>query len=358
MYHVYTDNRVPYYVYSNRQDGYSYRGPSNSRSGRITEGHWHSFGGCESGFGIPDTVSNEIVWSGWYDGDIEIYDLKTGQARNVRVWPEAGYGWAPAEMRYRWDWSVPIMISPHDPNRVYVGSQYVHVTANGGQSWREISPDLTRNDKSHQQNSGGVALDNLMTFDGSVLEAIAESPVEPGVLWVGSNDGLVHVSRDGGTNWANVTNNIDRIPELGTVKRIEPSHFAGGTAYLAVDAHQLADFDPYVYKTDDYGESWDRIDAGIPRSIFSYVHIVTEDPKQPGMLYVGTENELFFTRDDGANWQSLQLNMPHAPVSWITVQPHFGDLVVSTYGRGIWIFDDAARTGRRGDTTVASRLHS
>lgn len=357
LYHVYTDNRIPYFVYGNRQDGYSYRGPSNSRSGRITEGHWHSFGGCESGFGIPDTVSNEIFWSGCYDGGIEVYDLETGQARNVRVWPEAGYGWAPADMKYRWDWTVPLAISPHDPNRVYAGSQYVHVTTDGGQSWREISPDLTRNDKTHQQNSGGVANDNLMTFDGAVLKAIAESPVQAGVLWTGSNDGLVHVSRDAGETWTNVTDNLKDLPPWGTVTRIEPSHFDGGTAYVAIDLHQLADFDPYVFKTTDYGEHWTRIDAGIPRSIFSYVLIVTEDPAVPGMLYVGTENGLYFTRDDGAHWQPLQLNMPHAPVSWITVQPHFGDLVVATYGRGFWILDDLTPLRGLDAEVLAQPLH-
>jgi photosystem II stability/assembly factor-like uncharacterized protein len=341
MYHVYTDTRVPYYVYANRQDGYSYRGPSNARSaGGITEGHWHSFGGCESGFGIPDTVSNAIVWSGCYDGGLQRYDLATGQAREVRVWPEAGYGWPPADLRYRWDWSFPIAISPHDPARVYVGSQYVHETTDGGNSWREISPDLTTNDKSRQQSSGGVAIDNLMTFDGSVLHALAESPVEAGVLWAGSSDGLVHVTRDGGTSWTNVTDRIRGLPPDGKVRVIVPSAHAAGAAYVVVDRHELADFEPYVYKATEYGGTWQRIDAGIPRSVLSYSRALAEDPTVPGVVFVGTENALYATVDDGSHWHSLQLNMPHAPVSWITVQPHFGDLVVATYGRGIWILDD------------------
>jgi photosystem II stability/assembly factor-like uncharacterized protein len=341
MYHVFTDNRVPYFVYGNRQDGYSYRGPSNSRaSGGITEGLWHSFGGCESGFGIPDTVSNTIFWSGCYDAGLQRYDLTTGQTREVRVWPEAGYGWTPADLKYRWDWTMPIAISPHDPNRVYVGSQYVHMTTDGGNSWTEISPDLTTNDKSHQQSSGGVSVDNLMTFDGSVLHALAESPVEAGVLWAGSSDGLVHVTRDGGGTWTNVTANIKGLQRWGKVRQITPSRYDAGAAYVVIDRHELADFDPYVYKATDYGRVWKRIDAGIPRSVLSYTHTVAEDPVRRGMLFVGTENGLYFTLDDGINWQPLQLNLPHAPVSWITVQPHFGDLVVATYGRGFWILDD------------------
>ena len=358
MYHVFTDTRVPYYVYGNRQDGYSYRGPSNTRArGGITEGHWHSYGGCESGFGIPDTVSNTLVWSGCYDGGLQRYDLETGQARDVRVWPEAGYGWAPADLRYRWNWTFPIVISPHDPGRVYVGSQYVHETTDGGQSWREISPDLTTNDTTKQRSSGGVAVDNLMTFDASVLHALAESPDEVGVLWAGSGDGLVHVTRDGGATWVNVTPNIHGLAAWGKIPAIVPSRHELGTAYVVVDRHELADFEPYLYKATGYGRAWKRIDAGIPRSVLSYAHTVAEDPVRQGMLFAGTENGLYMTLDDGSHWEPLQLNLPHVPVSWVTVQPHFGDLVVSTYGRGIWILDDL--TPLRGLVTAifAEPLH-
>src|SRR5204862_467711 len=191
MYHVHVDTRAPYFVYGNRQDGSSYRMPSRGLGEGISEGAWQHVGGCESGFGIPDTVDNATVWSGCYDGGLEVYDVRTGHARNVRVWPEAGYGWRPADLKYRWNWTFPIMISPHDHRRVYVGSQYVHVTSDGGASWKVVSPDLTRNDTSHQQNSGGVTTDNLMTFDGATLFALAESPVQAGVIWAGSNDGVV-----------------------------------------------------------------------------------------------------------------------------------------------------------------------
>ncbi|HKJ01860.1 MAG TPA: hypothetical protein VJ997_05375, partial [Longimicrobiales bacterium] len=341
MYHVLTDNAVPYYIYSNRQDGPSYRGPSNSlQGGGISPGMWHGIGGGESGFGTPDTVSNAVVWSGSYDGMLQRFDLNTMHSRSVHVWPETGDGWAPADTKYRWNWTFPISISPQDPNRVYVGSQVVHMTTDGGQSWHDISPDLTRNDKSHQQNSGGVTVDNLDTFDGATLWSIAESPVQAGVIWTGSNDGLVQVTRDGGEHWENVTGGVPGLGPWGKISNVEPSRFDAATAYIAVDRHMMADPAPYVFKTTDFGKSWKPLAGGIPTSTFSYVHVVREDPYRKGMLYAGTENSLYFSLDDGATWLPLQLNMPYAPVSWITVQPHFNDLLVSTYGRGIWILDD------------------
>lgn len=341
MYHVYTDNRVPYFVFGNRQDGGSFRMPSNSRAGGISVGMFHSVGGCESGFGVPDTVNNDVVWSGCYDGGLERYDEKTGHARNVRVWPEAGYGWKPADMKYRWNWTFPIVISPHDPNRVYVGSQVVHLTTDGGASWTDISPDLTRNDKSHQQSSGGVTTDNLMTWDGATLYALAESPLQAGIIWAGTNDGLVQLTRDAGQHWTNVTDNIQKLPPWGKISNIEASRFDAATAYISVDLHEQADFTPYIYRTTDFGKSWKKISDGIPVvTSFSYLHVVREDPVRRGMLYAGTDNAVYFTLNDGVTWQPLQLNLPHAPAAWLTVQSHFADLVIGTYGRGFWILDD------------------
>ncbi len=342
MYHVWVDDEIPYRVYGNRQDGWSYRGPSNSRQGAIPLGLWQSVGGCESGFSIPDPEDSEIVWSGCYDGGLERYDGHTGHVRSVRVWPEAAYGWAPKDLQFRWHWTFPITISPHDHERVYVGSQFVHVTRDAGHSWDVISPDLTKNLEGHQQSSGGVAIDNLMTFDGATLYAIAESSLREGLLWVGSNDGLLHLSRDGGGTWDDVTPNIPGMPEWATVAMVEPSRWDEATAYIAVDNHQQADFDPYIYKTTDYGQSWDRISEGIPASPHSFVHVVREDPKRPGMLYAGTDNAVWFSLDDGATWNKLRNNMPPAPVYWLTVQERFDDLVVGTYGRGFWIMDDVS----------------
>lgn len=358
MYHVLTDNAIPYYIYSNRQDGPSYRGPSNSlQGGGITVGMWHGIGGGESGFGTPDTVSNAIVWSGSYDGQLQRFDLNTMQARSVHVWPETADGWVPADTKYRWNWTFPIAISPHDPNRVYVGSQVVHMTTDGGQSWQDISPDLTRNDKSHQQNSGGVTIDNLNTFIGATLWSIAESSLRPGLIWTGSNDGLVQVTRDGGEHWEDVSASIPGLGPWGKVSIVEPSRFDAGTAYIAVDRHMMADPAPYIYKTTDFGKSWKPLGNGIPKSVFSYVHVVREDPFRKGMLYAGTENSLYFSLDDGTTWVPLQLNMPHAPVSWITIQPHFNDLLVSTYGRGIWILDDITPLRALDATALAAPVH-
>lgn len=355
MYHVHTDTRVPYNLYGNRQDGSSYRMPSRGAGGALNEGQWGHVGGCESGFAIPDTVDNNTVWSGCYDGGLEIYDVRTDHARNVRVWPEAGYGWRPADMKYRWNWTFPIAISPHDHTRVYVGSQVVHVTKDAGSSWQVISPDLTRNDTTHQQSSGGVTTDNLYTFDGATLFALAESPVKAGVLWAGSNDGLVHVSTDGGAHWTNVAGNIPKLSPWAKIVNIEPSHFDAGTAYLAADLHELDDLNPYIYKTTDYGKTWRLISASLPRSLLSFVHVVREDPARRGLLFAGTDNGVYVTLDDGANWLPLQTNLPHAPVSWLTVQPHFRDLVVSTYGRGFYIMDDISPLEQLDAAALASR---
>ena len=339
MYHAHVDDQIPYNVYGNRQDGYSYRGPSNSRERGINLGHWRAFGGCESGFGIPDPNDNNIVWSGCYDGGLEVYNVKTGHARNVRVWPEAAYGWAPKDLKYRWHWTFPIHISEHKKNTVYVGSQYVHRSSNQGQSWEIISPDLTLNLKSHQESSGGIAIDNLMTFDGSVLFAITESSIEKDLIWAGSNDGQVHITRNGGKTWKNVTDNID-MPPWGTISNIETSKFIKGKAYISVDLHQMADFDPYIFVTENYGKSWKKITNGIPKSYSSFVHVIKEDYYDSSVLFAGTDNGLYYSVNDGNNWNRLKNNLPPAPVYWISLQKRFDDMVVGTYGRGIYIMDD------------------
>lgn len=340
MYHVAVDDKIPYNVIGNRQDGYSYKGPSNSRQGYIPIGLWSDVGGCESGFAQPDPFDNNIIWSGCYDGGLERFNVATSHARDVRVWPEAGYGWAPAEMKYRWHWNFPLAFSPHTAHRVYVGSQFVHKSDDDGQSWQIISPDLTLNDVSHQQSSGGVATDNLMTFDGATLFSITESKLEPGLIWSGSNDGQVQLTRDGGQHWMNVTQNITDLPKWGTITNIEPSRFTKGTAYIAVDLHQMGDFDPYVYKTEDYGQRWDRISVSVPKSVHSFAHVIKEDPKLEGMLYLGVDNGIYLSHNDGKSWMRIKNNLPPAPVYWIEIQERFDDLVVGTYGRGYYILDN------------------
>jgi photosystem II stability/assembly factor-like uncharacterized protein len=358
IYHVAIDNQIPYFVYGNRQDGPSYRGPSNSLNRRgITSGMWMKVAGCECGFAIPDPIDNNIVWGGCFNAGLDRFDLRTRHSRSVRVWPKAPQGSPAGLLKYRFNWNFPIVISPHDHNKVYVGSQYVHQTTNGGHSWRVISPDLSTNDTSRMQDSGGLTLDNLGVEYGCCVFAIAESPLEDGVIWAGTNDGLVHVTRDGGTNWTNVTLNIPNLPPWGTVSNIEPSRHDSGTCYITVDFHQVNNRDPYVYKTKNYGKSWKSISSDIPRSVFSYAHCVREDPLRKGLLYLGTENALFVSFNDGANWIPVQSNLPHAPVHWMVIQEHFNDLVVATYGRGFWILDDITPIQQLTPQVLKSDVH-
>jgi photosystem II stability/assembly factor-like uncharacterized protein len=350
MYHVTVDNRIPYFVYGNEQDDPSYRGPSNTRGGgfgggQIPRGAWQTVGGGESGWATPDPVDNNIIWSsasgsGSIGGIVERFNLITGQGRNVEVWPDQVNGSTADVLKYRFVWTFPLTISPHDHNRLYVGSQYVHQTSDGGQSWQLISPDLTTNDKSKQGFSGGLTGDNIGVEYAPVVFAIAESSKEKGLIWAGTNDGLVQITRDGGKNWSNVTKNIPGLPPWGTVSNIEPSRYDAGAAYITVDFHQVNNRDPFVYKTRDYGKTWKSITTGIPHTMLSYAHCVREDPVRRGLLYLGTEGGLFVSFNDGAAWEPLQSNLPHAPVYWLVVQEHFNDLVIATYGRGFWILDD------------------
>jgi hypothetical protein len=306
---------------------------------------WHSVGGGESGFATPDPVDPDIIWSsasgaGARGGIVVRYRESTRQFRQVEVWPESTGGWPAADLRYRFQWTFPVLVSPHDHATVFVTSQHVHRTRNDGQSWDVISPDLTTNDKSKQGISGGLTPDNIGVEYCCVIYAFDESPVTPGVYWAGSNDGLVHVSRDAGTTWTNVTPNLPGLPPLGTVRNIDASKWDAGKAYLTVDLHEVGNFDPFVYKTSDYGKTWTKIVAGIDDYPLSYARHVLEDPVRPGLLYLGTENRLYVSFDDGARWQSLQNNLPATPMYWLVVQEHFNDLVVGTYGRGFWILDD------------------
>ena len=361
MYHVAVDNQIPYYVYGGRQDGNAYKGPSQARleefSWEPPHTIWEATAGGECGFVIPDPVDANIVWGGSYNGDLMRVDYRTGHTQTVHIWPESIYGSHAAAAKYRLNWTFPIHISPHDHNTVYAGSQYVHRTTDGGRSWDLISPDLTTNDPAKMQPSGGLTLDNLAVEYGCVVFAIAESPLEKDCIWAGTNDGLVQVTRDGGKTWTNVTKNIPGLPAWGTVSNVEPSRYDAGTAFLTVDFHQMNGRDPFVYMTADYGKTWASLSGGIPKSVFSYCHWVHEDPVRKGLLYLGTENAIFVSFDDGKNWLPLQNNLPHAPVHHMVVQPHFNDLVVGTYGRGFWIMDDITPLQQLTDAVIQSSVH-
>ena len=363
IYHATVDNRVPYYVYGNKQDGPSYRGPSNSRSGNaISRSEWHGVEGGESGWATPDPVDPNLIWStasgsGSRGGIVIRFDERARQGQNVEVWPLSTGGYSAGEVQYRFIWDAPFTISPHNHNTVYTGSQFVHVTKDGGRTWQVISPDLTRNDKSKQQMSGGLTPDNIGVEYSGVVYAIAESRVQPGVIWTGSNDGFVQVTRDAGKTWTNVTGNVPGIPMWGSVRHVEPSRYAAGSAYIIVDAHQENNRDPWVYKTTDFGKTWKLIVTGIPKSMLSYAHIIREDPVRRGLLYLGTENALYVSFDDGDHWQPMQLGMPHAPVYGLVIQEHFNDLVVATYGRGFYILDDLTPLQKLTPAITASPAH-
>lgn len=241
-------------------------------------------------------------------------------------------------MKYRFQWTFPLTISPHDRNRVYVGSQHVHMTQDGGRTWQPISPDLTRNDTTRQGSSGGLTPDNIGVEYAGVVFAIAESRLKAGQIWAGTNDGLVQLTENGGQTWRNVT--PAGMLEWGTVSNIQPSRYDAATAYLTVDGHQANSREPWVYRTTDLGRSWTLITGGLPHNPLSYAHWLKEDPVRRGLLYLGLENSIWVSFNDGAAWQPLQSNLPAAPVSDITVQEPFNDLVLSTYGRGFWILDD------------------
>lgn len=349
VYHVTADNDIPYNIMGNIQDKSSFRGPSRSLSGGggggggrggITLGNWTGTGGCEDGFATPDPTDANIVWSGCDNGRITRIDFKDQMARDVSAWPITSYGWQPRNMKYRWDWITPIAISPHDHNRVYVGAQVVFMTTDGGSSWKAISGDLTANNPEHEGDSGGITADDLVTFSGATVYAIAESPVKAGVIWTGSDDGQVNVTQDGGGHWNNVTKNIPDLPAWGTVWCVAPSHFDAGTAYVAINLQHVGVYEARVYKTTDYGATWKLITSSVPKGMNSSAHCIVEDPERKGMLFLGVDNGLYVTWDDGDHWTRLRNNLPPAPVYWLQVQKNFSDLVIGTHGRGVFILDD------------------
>ena len=338
FYHVAADSSVPYRVSGAMQDLGTASCPSNSlSSGGIANDDCHDVGGGEAGFTAPDPSDPDVVYAGEYFGIITRYDHRTGMARNVSIYPENWSGHGAGDNRYRFQWTAPILVSPHDPKVVYHGANVLFRTEDGGQTWKAISPDLTRNDKAKQKWSGGpITGDNTGVEWYCTIFAIAESPRQKGIIWVGSDDGLVHVTRDGGEHWTDVTPNIKGIPEWGTVSLIEPSPFDAGAAYVVVDAHRLDDARPYLWKTVDFGRTWKSLAGGLPRDV--YLHAVREDPQRRGLLYLGTERGMSFSADDGATWRVLGLNLPTVAVHDLLVKSN--DLVLGTHGRSMWILDD------------------
>ncbi len=296
-------------------------------------------GGCESGFTLPDVTNPDIVWATCYGDEVTRRDAKTKHARSISPWLHT-IDSPPDKTKYRCHWTPPMAIDPFDHNTVYYGCQVIFKTSNEGQSWSVISPDLSTNDPTRIISSGGLVGDNLGQFYGEVVFAIAPSQIQKGLIWAGTNDGQVWNTKDGGDHWTNVTKNMPGLPAWGTVTSIEPSHFDAGTAYVSVDLHLMDNRDPYIYKTTDSGASWKQISGGLPKHPLAYVRIIAEDPNCKGLLFAGTGNGLYYSLDDGGHWTAFDAGLPHTVVSWAVVQKQFHDLVVSTYGRGIYILDD------------------
>ena len=334
FYHVITDQQVPYRLYGAQQDNTTVSIPSRTSGGSIDRTDWYVVGGCESGY-IAPLPDGSVVYSGCYGGHISRYDRKLDNSREVTAWPLNPLGSGAVDLKYRWQWTAPIVLSPHDNNVLYHTANKVLKSTNGGQSWTEISPDLTRNDKAKQQAAGGpITKDNTSAEYYDTIFAFAESPAQKGVLWAGTDDGLIHVSRDGGAHWENVT--PKNIPEWSLISIIDPSRTEAGTAYVAVDRHQLDDFAPYILKTTDFGKSWTHVEGDLPKD--ATVRAVRMDPVRKGLLFAGTEKGVYFSLDDGAHWRSLQRNLPMSSMRDLVV--HDNDLIVATHGRGFWVLDD------------------
>ncbi|HXG90812.1 MAG TPA: hypothetical protein VNN73_00390 [Blastocatellia bacterium] len=344
FYHVAYDMRQPYHVYGGLQDNGNWEGPSATlyREG-IRKDDWFTVSGGDGFFVVADLNSPNIVYSDSQGGNITVTDTASGNTRSIHPYPKevGSSGNAIADYKYRFNWNAPIALSPHDPKTVYFGGNVLFKTTNYGQSWETISPDLTTNDKSKQQSSGGpVVVDNTAAEFHCTILTIAESPVQRGVIWVGTDDGNIQVTRDGGKSWTNVVGNIKGLPAHSWVPAIDASHFDAGTAYVAVDRHRDDDFGPHAFKTTDYGQTWTAIKGDLPSK--GYVHVVREDPKVKNLLYAGTELGVFASWDAGAHWVSIRNNLPPVAVNDLTIHPRDNDLIIGTHGRGVWILDSIA----------------
>ena len=349
FYHVVATNDFPYRICGAQQDNSTICIPSRTSGGGIGRETWQILGGCESGYIAvrPDTTA--ISYAGCYGGSLDRQDARLEQERAINVWPENPMGYGGAQMRHRFQWTFPIVLSPQDPNTLYVGGERVFRSTDEGQSWTAISPDLTRNDTTKGRPSGGpITKDNTGVETYATVFTIAPSPRERNVIWTGSDDGLVHVTQDGGQRWQNVTPRD--LPAFATVSLVEASPFDAATAYVAAQNYRQDDFAPYIYRTNDYGRTWTRITTGIPARHF--IRAVREDPARRGLLYAGGEFGVYVSFDDGAMWQSLRLNLPVVPVHDLAVSGT--DLVAATHGRSFWVLDDLTPLRMMADSIAGS----
>ena len=355
FYRVTVDDRFPYRVYGAQQDNSTISVPSRNPGGVTPKQYWYDVAGGESGHIAVSAEDPDLSYAGNYIGRIDRYDHRTGHRRNVIIYPQLADGVPARDLKYRFQWNAPIVFSPHDPEVLYHTSNYVHRTRDRGMSWETISGDLTRNDPEKQELPGGP-----LQHDDSGVEvydtifAFLESPHTPGVLWAGTDDGLVHISRDNGESWTSIT--PAAMPEWGTVNTIEVSTHEAGRAFIAVYKYRWDDFSPYIFRTDDHGNSWKLLTNGrngIPPD--HPVRVVREDPDRKGLLYAGTEFGMFVSFDDGQHWQSLQLNLPVVQIADMKV--HEKDLVVATHGRSFWILDDLTPLHQITDQVATAPSH-
>lgn len=351
FYHVVTTTDFPYHVCGAQQDNSTLCGPS-MKEGGISIEDWHDVGGGESGYIAVRPDSPNVVFAGSYGGLLTRFDTKTGLSRDVNPWPDNPMGHDASDAKYRFQWTFPIVLSPYDPNTMYMGSSVVFRTTDEGQHWTAISPDLTRHDPRTLGASGGpITKDQTSVEYYGTVFTIAESPVQKGLIWTGSDDGLIYITRDAGKSWTNVT--PKGLPEWTRMSMIEPSHFAPGTAYVAANRYQLEDMRPYIYKTTDYGRTWKLIVSDIPETEFT--RVVREDPMRRGLLFAGTERGAWVSFDDGEHWQTLRRNLPIVPVHDLAIKD--GDLIAATHGRGFWIMDDISALRQLSPSIVSSSAH-
>jgi photosystem II stability/assembly factor-like uncharacterized protein len=352
FYHVNLDNDFPYNVYGAQQDNSSIRIASRTVDYTIGMREWYPVAGGEAGYIVPDPKNPDVTFGGEYDGQLSSFNKKSNQFRTVSPDAELHQGSGAEDYKFRFNWTFPIAFSPHNDKMIYAGSNYVLRSVDDGQSWKIISPDLTRHDPKTLKPSGGqITLDNTGAEVYADVFALAESPLKQGLIWTGSDDGLIYLTEDDGKSWTNVTPKA--LPDWALISYVEPSHFDAATCYVSATRYKSDDTKPYIFKTNDYGKSWSLITNGLPMN--TYNRCVREDPNRKGMLYCGLETGIYISFDDGANWQSLQLNLPNTPVHDIQVQVRDKDLVIATHGRSFWVLDDVTTLYQLNDEVARAK---
>lgn len=352
FYRVITDNHFPYRIYGAQQDNTSVRINSRSKGNAINERDWEPSAGGESSYLAINPLNENIVYGGEYKGYLNMLNHETGEERSVNIWPDNPVGRGAEVMKFRFNWNYPIFYSPHDPKKLYAGSHYLHVTYDGGSSWQVISHDLTRSEPETIKSSGGpITQDNTGAEYYANIFCMQESVLEKDLIWTGSDDGLVHITRDGGKSWINVT--PPTSPKYNMINSIEPSPFDKGKVYIAATSYKFGDYTPYIYKSVDYGSTWTTITNGIPKEEF--VRVVRADPKRNGLLYAGTEKGMWISFDDGASWSKFQLNLPIVPVHDLAIKND--NLIAATHGRSFWLIDDLTPLHQIKDEIAAKEHH-